>query len=143
MDSIWPQQDLDGNSCMFHRYLSEDNISDNSKIQMRVQISTIKLTIYQKNLSIFAFDSEYFSYSQRVFYFSFYVITSYRPIWCAICFIWGFHPCNLALEWIYFSKNPIFKWYIFLCLKCFSISAHSCLNIIWWEKVLPAVLPLN
>ena len=59
MDSIWPQQDLDGNSCMFHRYLSEDNIADNSKIQIQKARIKIKLNIFGFNSS-FLTAKEYF-----------------------------------------------------------------------------------
>ena len=59
MDSIWPQQDLDGNSYMFHIYLSEDNIADNSKIQIQKARIKIKLYIFGFNSSLLT-AKEYF-----------------------------------------------------------------------------------
>ena len=45
MDSIWPQQDLDGNSCMFRRYLSEDNIFDNSEIETDISTTLFYIRV--------------------------------------------------------------------------------------------------
>ena len=59
MDSIWPQQDLDGNSCMFRRYLSEDNIFDNSEIE--TNISTTIFYIFAFNTSVLLTAKEYFT----------------------------------------------------------------------------------
>ena len=59
MDSIWPQQDLDGNSYMFHKYLFEDNIADNSIIQIQKARVKIKLYIFGFNSSLLT-AKEYF-----------------------------------------------------------------------------------
>ena len=59
MDSIWPQQDLDGNSCMFRRYLSEDNIFDNSEIE--TDISTTLFYIFAFNTTVLLTAKEYFT----------------------------------------------------------------------------------
>ena len=59
MDSIWPQQDLDGNNYMFHKCLSEDNIADNSKIQIQKARIKIKLYIFGFNSSLLT-AKEYF-----------------------------------------------------------------------------------
>ena len=61
MDSIWPQQDLDGNSCMFHRYLSEDNIFDNSEIETDISTTLLFYILLLIPMSILLTAKEYFT----------------------------------------------------------------------------------